>query len=116
MNRFLIASALLGFACAVSAQTATAEADAAVQHDNMRHDSMHHDNKLKAQAAADAKVDRFCIQQTGTRIPVARKASSEQDQKRCVAGRGRVYTRDDINATGRVDLADALRALDPSIR
>lgn len=69
--------------------------------------------------------ERFCLSQTGTRINTrARlaaadanaKAGAKVDRHHCALGPGRVYTRDDINMTGRVDLADALRALDPSIR
>ncbi len=101
MTRFLLTAALLAFVGAASAQS-TVDATA--------------ETKVQAEAKADAKVDRYCIRETGTRIPVARKADSDQDRKACTAGRGRVYTRQDIDATGRVDLADALRALDPSIR
>ncbi|NLA68235.1 MAG: hypothetical protein GX856_08360, partial [Gammaproteobacteria bacterium] len=60
--------------------------------------------------------DRFCIEQTGSRITAARNARSKADEKECVAAGGRVYTREDIERTGSVDLQDALRRLDPSIR
>lgn len=60
--------------------------------------------------------DRFCIQQTGSRIVAARNARSRSDEKECVNAGGRVYTREDIESTGSVDLMDALRRLDPSIR
>ena len=68
--------------------------------------------------AKDARKadDRFCIEQTGSRITAARNARSRSDQKDCVAAGGRVYTREDIEASGSVDLRDALRRLDPSIR
>ncbi|WP_132999221.1 hypothetical protein [Luteimonas arsenica] len=68
--------------------------------------------------AKDARKadDRFCIEQTGSRITAARNARSRSDQKECVAAGGRVYTREDIEKTGSVDLRDALRRLDPSIR
>ncbi|GGK10763.1 hypothetical protein [Luteimonas terricola] len=68
--------------------------------------------------AKDARKadDRFCIEQTGSRITAARNARSKSDQKECVAAGGRVYTREDIDKTGSVDLQDALRRLDPSIR
>ena len=58
--------------------------------------------------------DRFCIQQTGSRIVASRNRSKKAD-KDCVAGSGRVYTRDDIETTGAVDVKEALRRLDPSI-
>jgi len=67
--------------------------------------------------------DRFCLRQTGTRInsriraaATATQDGAKSDRQHCALGPGRSYTREDINMTGRVDLADALRALDPSIR
>jgi outer membrane cobalamin receptor len=68
--------------------------------------------------AKDARKadDRFCIEQTGSRITAARNARSKSEQKDCVAAGGRVYTREDIDRTGSVDLKDALRRLDPSLR
>lgn len=60
--------------------------------------------------------DRFCIQETGSRIVAARNARSRSDEKECVSAGGRVYTREDIESTGSVDIKDALRKLDPSIR
>ena len=68
--------------------------------------------------AKDARKadDRFCIEQTGSRITAARNARSKSDEKECVAAGGRVYTREDIDRTGSVDLQDALRRLDPAIR
>ena len=58
--------------------------------------------------------DRFCIQETGSRIVASRNKSKKAD-KDCVSANGRVYTRQDIESTGSVDLRDALRRLDPSI-
>jgi len=63
-------------------------------------------------ASAD---DRFCIRETGSRITAARNARSRRAEQECVNGGGRVYTREDIDRTGSVDLKDALRRLDPSI-
>ena len=69
--------------------------------------------------------DRFCLRQTGTRINRARVTTADANpdtttkanrRRDCGMGPGRAYTREDIDITGRVDLADALRALDPSIR
>lgn len=70
----------------------------------------------------DAPANRpFCLRTTGTRIPMkARTADAnrdgEPDRIDCVAANGRVYTRRDLETTGAVDIADALRMLDPSIR
>jgi outer membrane cobalamin receptor len=71
-----------------------------------------------AQSRAKPKKsdDRFCIQETGSRVVAARNARSRSDEKECVSAGGRVYTRADIDSTGSVDIKDALRKLDPSIR
>lgn len=71
-------------------------------------------------ASSDAKpmADRYCLRSTGSRI-VARDSRTEEVKdfdKRCIATNGRVYTREDIERTGEVDLAKALRKLDPAIR
>lgn len=63
----------------------------------------------------------YCLQTTGTRIPAKlRQVDVDKDGKPdrvdCVAANGRVYTRRDLDTTGAVDLADALRRLDPAIR
>ncbi len=59
--------------------------------------------------------DRFCIKETGSRITATRNRNKKADEE-CVNAAGRVYTREDIERTGSVDLRDALRRLDPSIR
>ncbi len=64
------------------------------------------------EAKKDDIKDRNCLRHTGTRI--THRTSSDKDRI-CSNGRGRVYTRDDLDRTGRIDIADALRALDPSI-
>lgn len=63
----------------------------------------------------------FCLRTTGTRIPSkARAVDTDRDGKPdrvdCVAANGRVYTQYDLQTTGAIDIADALRRLDPSIR
>lgn len=61
----------------------------------------------KAKSHSD---DRICLRETGTRI-------QRRDRKdRCVNANGRSYTREDLDRTGDVNLADALRRLDPAIR
>lgn len=105
MKRLLIASALLAFAGAVSAQSA----DMAEEPEEA--------NRSRAAAKAQTKSsDRICIEQTGSRITAARNARSKGAERDCVAAGGRVYTRGDIENSGEADLADALRKLDPSIR
>lgn len=60
---------------------------------------------------ATGPVDRFCVRETGTRI-VARR----DRERRCSGFAGRSYSREELQSTGRPDIADALRMLDPSIR
>ena len=71
-------------------------------------------------ADTNPQVERNCLAQTGTRIVVSRPARSAAQRNdkagpRCVGANGRVYSREDIERTGEVDLAGALRKLDPSI-
>jgi len=70
-----------------------------------------------APAAPDeAKVpdlnDRTCLRETGTNI---RSRSTSSKDRKCIGANGRAYTREDLQHTGEVDIADALRKLDPSI-
>ena len=65
------------------------------------------------EAKKDDIKDRNCLRHTGTRI--THRTATDKDRM-CSNGRiGRAYTREDLERTGRVDIADALRALDPSI-
>jgi len=106
MKRLLLAMALSGFALA-----ATAQANPPAEEPEEAASA-----SLDAEAKADAKTDRFCVRQTGSRVTASRNARSKDEQKDCVAAGGRVYTRADIQRTGSTDIADALRRLDPSIR
>lgn len=105
MKRLLIASALLAFAGAVSAQSA-----------DMAEEPEEASSSRAAARAQSKSSDRICIQQTGSRITRARDARTKDAERECVAAGGRVYTRGDIENSGETDLADALRKLDPSIR
>lgn len=68
-------------------------------------------NQATAESSPRRSVDdRICLRETGTRIQ--RRDSKDQ----CVNANGRSYTRDDLDRTGDVNLADALRRLDPAIR
>ena len=53
---------------------------------------------------------------TACATPARDRPPAAKDGKRCVAANGRVYSREDIDRTGEIDLADALRKLDPAIR
>ena len=57
--------------------------------------------------------DRYCLRHTGTRI---RHTADTRRSDRChQMQNGRAYTREDIDLTGEIDIAAALRKLDPSI-
>jgi len=59
-----------------------------------------------------------CLQSTGSRIVANRNLRAERAGKplQCANAPGRVYTRDELDRTGRIDLYDALRALDTRVR
>ncbi|MDO5611214.1 MAG: hypothetical protein Q4G62_10675 [Pseudomonadota bacterium] len=70
---------------------------------------------------AEANVsDRHCLRYTGSRITADRErrrtrnpqSANQADTPACAAVAGRAYSREDIERTGAVDLADALRRLD----
>jgi hypothetical protein len=112
MNRLLLATALAGVAFAASAQSVGTAVQPTIQ------DDLHSDV-----ATRDVR-DHTCLRETGSIITAAqnrravREARARGDDKvtvRC-ADYGRAYTRDDIRRTGALDVADALRQLDPTIR
>jgi hypothetical protein len=113
MKRLLLASLLAGCAFAASAQSAVGMATQPTAHDDV------HSNPT----ARDVR-DHTCLSETGSRITTRkntlarRSAIARHDatvEVRC-AEFGRAYDRDDIQATGAIDLADALRRLDPAVR
>jgi hypothetical protein len=63
-------------------------------------------NSLDASAA---RVDPTCVKDTGTRI----KRSENQP---CSTQPGRTYTQRELQDTGRFDMAEALRTLDPRLQ
>lgn len=73
----------------------------------------------KAAEATTPEAPRHCLQATGSRVTAAQNARAEREGKptrRCAAAAGRVYTADDIDRTGAVNIADALRMLDTGAR
>ena len=99
MKRLLLTALLLGvvpvaFAQAVPPEPPTAPADAG------------------AEEAKEPLSDRFCLRETGSRIVARQNANG---QKRCNAMAGRAYTREDLDRTGQINIADALRTLDASV-
>ncbi|WP_101925065.1 MULTISPECIES: hypothetical protein [Luteimonas] len=73
------------------------------------------EERTSERAERASPADRFCVRETGTRITASRAARSKRAETECVTGGGRVYTREDIDRTGSVDVKDALRRLDPSV-
>lgn len=109
MKRHMLASALLALASVANAQSVTII-------DEEPQQAMDTDTTGMAEGRDGEFADRLCLRQTGSRIVEARNLRTRNGNKECVSRNGRVYTRADINQTGAVDLADALRRLDPSIR
>jgi len=120
VTTLLLASLIAGAAFSTSAQTVSiSAADEAAQ--------AQQDEGASVAAGLDSnagpRIDRHCLRQTGSRIVPranstrARTASNrdEMQARQCIAANGRVYSREDLERTGEVDIADALRKLDPSI-
>ncbi|WP_159016342.1 hypothetical protein [Cognatiluteimonas profundi] len=102
MKRILFASLLCGLAFAAAAQQPPF-AQAPEPHE------------LKAADAKNQATNPFCLQETGSLITKAHNQRVKSDaDKRCAPVPGRVWSRRDIERTG-LDMADALRQLDPSI-
>lgn len=78
-------------------------------------DSSAGDARPQRDSDARRDDDRFCIQETGSRIVASRNARSNSERKECVNAGGRVYTREDIERTGSTNLKEALQRLDPSV-
>ena len=112
MKRLALTAALLGLAFAASAQTAAPAA--AEPADPQTTDAAPTDASAK-QDKADAKknelADRNCLQYTGSRL-----IRADSKGRKCANATGRSYSKEDIDRTGAIDLRDALRKLDPSVR
>lgn len=109
MTRLLLLAALLtAFAGAAAAQTVTVAKDSG-ETGTAR--------TAEVEAPAGEPV-RTCMRSTGSRVVAARNLRAEKEGKpqRCANASGRVYTKEDIDRTGHVNIADALRTLDPSVR
>lgn len=72
----------------------------------------------QAEAKQPDASDAYCLRHTGTRIAPRTPARADGSRKarNCSSGMiGRAYTRDDLDRTGEVNIAEALRKLDPAI-
>lgn len=107
MPRLLGLALLLAPVYALQAQTAEPVADSAAADTAAT-------GPQQESARKDEVNDRFCLRHTGTHI---RRHDDRRagGRERCGSQFGRAYTREDLQRTGRIDIADALRALDPSI-
>ncbi|MGY1425473.1 hypothetical protein [Lysobacter sp. A289] len=103
---------------AVAAQAEVSERDA--RHNCMRYTGSHivrsRTGRAERVARADdtGRADADHEQMDHEQMDHQRVASLEPED--CVNANGRVYSRSDLSRTGEVDLADALRKLDPAIR
>jgi len=107
----LFAAAMLSLSClAAQAQEMTSDASPAPQAD--------------AQTAPPARAEVNCVRYTGSLVLAAQARRDERRaratgttaaQPPCNGSPGQGYSREDIQRTGAIDLADALRKLDPAI-
>jgi hypothetical protein len=112
MKRLLLASLMLGFACAAQAQssgsvTVKDEADQPLA-------------QMQAADAADQNADRLsdrnCLRSTGSLTTTRYNARVEREKQKCISANGRSYTQEELRETGTTDIGEALRRLDPSVR
>jgi hypothetical protein len=110
MTRLLLAALLTAFAGAAVAQTVTVTKDTG-EVETVQASEV-------AQTTEPREPVRTCLRSTGSRVTAAQNVRATKDGKpqRCAPVSGRVYTSEDIARTGQVDIYDALRMLDPSIR
>jgi hypothetical protein len=108
MTRLLLAILLAGFCGVASAQTVT------VSKDTGETETM----QTQVAEAGPKSEDRHCLRSTGSRIVASQNLRAEKEKKpqRCANAFGRAYTAEDLDRTGHIDIADALRSLDPSFR
>lgn len=67
-------------------------------------------------SADDQKsADAFCLRETGSHLRSITPRPHHDRAVECANAPGRVYSREDIDRTGAISTADALRRLDPSI-
>ena len=66
---------------------------------------------VQDEAKKHAVNDAHCLRHTGTRIT----SRADNRKMRTCSAIGRSYTREDLDRTGEVNLADALRKLDPAV-
>ena len=117
MTRTLATLLLVAVSGAAAAQTVTVTNEAG-QTETARTEPATPDQAAAADQAPAEAAAKTCLRSTGSRIVEARNLRAQREGKpqQCTNAAGRVYTREDLDRSGYVDLGDALRALDTSIR
>lgn len=116
MTRFLLAALLAACSGIAVAQTVTVSKDAG-ETETMQTSVAETTPDASAPAQTEEPA-RTCLRSTGSRIVGSRNLRAEKDRKPqgCAVAAGRVYTAEDLDRSGHLNLADALRSLDTSIR
>ena len=114
IRRTLIAVCLAGLLGGGAAMAQTAPTSA--QDDAAQAPAVDQTQAQEAAAQTDAAdkkpFNRNCLRETGSRIRARDPATGKRT---CIAEPGNAYSKDDIDSTGQVDLAKALRQLDPAV-
>ncbi|HEY5972687.1 MAG TPA: hypothetical protein VIT22_12140 [Pseudoxanthomonas sp.] len=111
MKRLALFTAVFGLAFSAAAQTPTVgPADPATPQTTSAAATRADANATDNQAAKDELADRTCMKETGSRV-----IRADRNGRKCAIATGRAYTKEDLDRTGAIDLADALRRLDPAI-
>ena len=111
MNKILI-----GMLFALSASAAFAQSGSPANNASNSDEKVQVEVTAADRAAANAAADRFCLRQTGSHVHAIVKAGQKDSAVQCVNAPGRSYTRADLEGTGALTTAEALRRLDPSLR
>lgn len=117
MTRPLLALLFVLSCGTAAAQTVTVTNEAG-QSETVRTEAAPADQAADKPDAATKAAASTCLQSTGSRIVATRNLRAERAGKpaQCATASGRVYTSDDLQRSGRVDIYDALRALDTGVR
>jgi hypothetical protein len=110
---FLAVLALSLFATATAAQTVTIRDETGAETTAVAQTSQNDAEPAKPQIA------RTCLTMTGSRVTANRNLRAVREgraERECANGTGRAYSDDDIERTGQISIADALRTLDTGIR
>lgn len=108
MKRFTLVLASLGLAMAAHAHAQSPQVD---EEDTKGRTAIQQAEEDVPAQADRSLNDRNCLTATGSRL-----IRADRQGRKCAPVGGRAYDREDLDSTGAVDLADALRRLDPAIR